>query len=210
MTREKIRVLLVDDHKIVLDGVEALLMNELSIQIVGKCLNGREAVDFVEKNEIDLMVLDINMPVMDGLAVTQYIKTNQSNIKILILTMHDDSNTINQALEFGVNGYILKNNGQDELVRAIKIISLGREYFGSTVLDRIIEDWRSPISRTKLSKREKQVIRLIAKEYTTPQIAKELNLAETTVDTHRRNMISKLGIKSSLGLVRYAYENGFI
>lgn len=210
-----IRIIIADDHRIVVEGLESLLKGESDIEVVSAFLNGRDAYEYLLVNDIDVAVLDINMPEMDGAETTKLIVDAGIKTKILVLSMHDDHEIIDQLLEAGCSGYILKNKGQEELVKAIRALYNGEEHYGSKVVDTIIAARKNPKPTStklpiKLTKREIEIIKLIAKEFTTPQISKKLNIAETTVDTHRRNMISKLGLKSSIGLARHAVENGLL
>lgn len=210
-----IKVIIVDDHQIVVEGIEAMLSSEKDIEVVKTFLRGKAALEFLKENEIDVAILDVNMPEMSGAETTKAIVDAGLSTKVLILSMYDEAPVIGELLEAGCSGYILKNKGQEELTKAIRTLKDGGEHFGSKVLAKIIAEKRRPKAKktkipVKLTKREIEVITLIAKEFTTPQISKQLNIAETTVDTHRRNMITKLGVKSSLGLVRYAMEMKYI
>lgn len=210
-----IKVLLADDHEIVTDGLKSILQNEDNIEVVATVSNGRDAVNYIEKNQVDIAVLDINMPIMTGIEATKLIKENAYETKVLILSMYDTMEFIDELIEAGCQGYILKNKGQEELVKAIHRVYSGKPYFGERVQERMLEqrmnsNVKSKQEKVDLTKRELQVLQLIAQEFTTPEISEKLFIEESTVNTHRRNLISKLGVKSSLGLVSYAWKNGFI
>lgn len=210
-----IKVLLADDHEIITDGLKSILKNEDNIEVVATVSNGRDAVNYIEKNQVDIAVLDINMPIMTGIEATKLIKENAYETKVLILSMYDTMEFIDELIEAGCQGYILKNKGQEELVKAIHRVYSGKPYFGERVQERIMEQRMSSKGKSKeekvvLTKREIEVLALIAQEFTTPEISDRLIIGESTVNTHRRNLISKLGVKSSLGLVSYAWKNGFI
>jgi two-component system nitrate/nitrite response regulator NarL len=210
-----IKVLLADDHEIITDGLKSILKNEDNIEVVATVSNGRDAVNYIEKNQVDIAVLDINMPIMTGIEATKLIKENAYETKVLILSMYDTMEFIDELIEAGCQGYILKNKGQEELVKAIHRVYSGKPYFGERVQERMLEQRmnskiKSKQEKVDLTRRELQVLQLIAQEFTTPEISEKLFIEESTVNTHRRNLISKLGVKSSLGLVSYAWKNGII
>jgi DNA-binding NarL/FixJ family response regulator len=209
-----IKVLLGDDHEIVLDGLKSVLKYEEGIEVVGTAKNGEEAIQIIENSEVDVAVLDINMPIMNGIEATRIIRSH-STTKVLILSMYDTYEFIDELIDAGCQGYILKNKGQEELVNAIRRVHNGKIYFGEHVQEKIMEERLKPKKNAtetplKLTKREIEVLKLIAQEFTSPEIAKKLCIVEATVNTHRRNLISKLKVRNSLGLVSYAYKNGLI
>ncbi len=208
-----IKILLADDHGIIIDGLKSILQKEEDIEVVATAENGQDAVTLIEKGGIDVAVLDINMPIMTGIEATRLIRAN-SQVKVLILSMYDTYEFIDELIDAGCQGYILKNRGQEELVTAIRRVYKGKPYYGKKVQERIFEQRLNPNKKeneaVNLTKREKEVLKLIALEYTSPEIAEKLFISSTTVDTHRRNLISKLGVRSSMGLVRYAYQNGML
>ncbi|MFT5819261.1 MAG: two-component system nitrate/nitrite response regulator NarL [Crocinitomix sp.] len=209
-----IKILLADDHGMILDGLKSILKNETDIKVVGTADNGEDAVHIIENNDVDVAILDINMPKMNGIEATRIIRAN-SDTKVLILSMHDTYEFIDELIDAGCQGYILKNKGQEELVTAIRRVHNGKPYFGERIKERIMEERLSPKKNkiampVSLTKREIEVLKLIAQEFTSPEIAEKLFIVEATVNTHRRNLISKLGVRNSLGLVSYAYKNGMI
>ena len=210
-----IKVVIADDHAIVVDGLVSLLKDESDIDVVYTANNGKLAFEYIQRNPVDIAVLDINMPELNGVEATKEIKTFPTDTKVLILSMYNSIEFVDDLLEAGCSGYILKNKGQEELVKAIRTIYSGEEYYGKEVIQTMISGKKTPEKKTpqipvKLTNRELEVLKLIAQEYTTPEIAKKLSRAETTIDTHRRNLISKLDVKSSLGLVAYAYQQGIV
>lgn len=210
-----INVLIADDHKIVVDGLTSILKNEKDIKIVGTGKNGLEALEIVKNNTIDIVILDINMPELNGIEATKKIKDISPESKVLILSMYNDREFIDELLQAGCSGYILKNKGQEELVKAIRTILGGNDYLGEEIIKTIIKGRREKKNERitlpiHLTKRETEVLKLIAQEYTAPEIAEQLFIEETTVNTHRRNLISKLKVKNSLGLVSYAFKNGLV
>ena len=211
-SQNTIRILLVDDHKLILDGLKSLLKVEKGLEIVATATNGIEALESLRETEIDVVVLDIDMPIMNGLETAKRIREQYPKIKVLILTMHNDIKYIKAIIAAGAHGYILKNRGKEELVSAIKVIVSGEEYYGEAVTRSIIKGMKEDDKKkeAKLTKREIDVLKLIADGKTTPQITKELFIASSTVETHRRNLLEKTGVTNSKGLVRYAIEKGYV
>ncbi len=208
--KQELKIIIADDHQIVIDGLKSLLVQQPHIKVVGEAANGKEALKLIENTEVDIAVLDISMPEMNGVEAAKIIKKQYPEIKILILTMHDGSEFIHELIEIGANGYILKNRGTEEFVEALEVIANGEEYIKGQVLNTLLKAVRKPKSKTvQFTRREKDVLRLIVDEHTTSEISAKLNIANSTVETHRRNLIEKTGVKSSLGLVRYAIENGY-
>ncbi len=211
-SQNTIRILIVDDHQLILDGLKSLIKVEKGIEVVATATNGAEALTSLGEIQIDVVVLDIDMPVMNGLEAAQKIRARYPEVKILILTMHNDIKYIKEIIATGAQGYILKNRGKEELVSAIKVIISGEEYFGEAVTGAIISDLKNKEKNkeAKLTRREIDVLKLIANGKTTPQISTVLFIAPSTIETHRRNLIEKTGVKNSKGLVKYAIEKGYI
>ncbi|MDY8136081.1 response regulator transcription factor [Aquimarina sp. 2201CG5-10] len=206
-----IKIIIADDHRIVLEGLSSLVELANDIKIVGLANNGQEIIDLLNSQEVDIVVSDIEMPIMDGVEVTRSIRNQFPKVKILILTMYSSIGFIRKILEIGAHGYILKNKGKEELIDAIKTIYDGGEYFGREIEKTLRESLKKEnvFDIVKLTKREIDVLKLIAKGDTTPIISEKLFIAHSTVETHRRNLIEKTGVKNSKGLVKYAFENGY-
>lgn len=212
---EKVHLLIVDDHKIVRDGIKSLLKDESNLVIVGEAGNGQEAVDLITSPEqkIDLIIMDINMPMLDGIEATQLVKKTNPDIKVLALTMVNEQQHIRKMIEVGASGYILKSSSQQELILAIKKIMEGSHYFSEEAAQSILQDMVNPELSKKASDihiqitdREKDVLRLIVDEYTNQEIADKLFISVRTVDAHRRNLLQKIGAKNTAGLVKFALE----
>lgn len=212
----KTRIIIVDDHKIVRDGIRSLLTDD-HFEIVGEATNGIEAIELLNSVIPDIILIDINMPVMNGIECARQIISKYQGIKILALSMHNDEPHIRAMIESGSSGYILKNSGKEELVNAINTILGGATYFSDEVKESImnsmlVKSTRDQGLKTKfeLSEREIEVLKLIVKENTNNEIANKLFLSPRTVDAHRRNLLEKTGSRNTAGLVRFAIENDLV
>jgi DNA-binding NarL/FixJ family response regulator len=213
---DKIRVLLADDHKIFRDGVRSILEKEKDIEVVDEAANGLEVIEKIKHLEVDVLVLDIDIGKPNGIEITEIISKKHPDVKILILSMMDLHDFVIQALEKGAIGFLLKNTGKDEVLTAIRSVSKGDSYFSREVSAILIEHLNKPASSRKnsaeipISPREIEVLKLIAQEFSNSEIAEKLYISIRTVDTHRRNLLEKLGAKNTAGLVRFAIQKGFV
>lgn len=210
-----IKILIADDHKIVIDGIKSLLTEESSFRVVGEVDNGQQVLEFIKENEVDVFLVDVTMPVMNGIETTKALKEVLPEAKILALTMHEDPQYFKKMVEAGASGYILKNTDKHELVKAIQLISEGRNYFSNEmysdyIMGRIKPGKESEDPEMFLTKREIEVLKHIADEMKNHEIAEKLFISTRTVDTHRRNLLQKLDVKNTAGLVRYALKSGII
>lgn len=212
----KTRLLIVDDHQMLLDGIRALLQDVDQFEIIAEAHHGAQAIEILSNNDIDIVLTDINMPEMNGIELAQKIQTSFPNTKILALSMFSEKQTIRDMIDAGVSGYILKNTGKEELVGALTKIASGGLFFGDEVTNEMM---RMMTDNEKLSKkqeevtltiREKEILKLISKEYSNSQIANELFISERTVETHRKNIFRKTNTKSIVGLIKYAYEHQLV
>ena len=212
----KIKVLIADDHKIFRDGIKSILEKEKDIEVIEEAANGSEVLERLGKVTIDVLVLDIDIGKPNGIEITEIVRREYPEVKILILSMMSLHDFIIQALEKGATGFILKNTGKDEVLTAIRSVAKGDSYFSREVSSIIIEHLNKPRSSRKsiadipLSSREIEVLKLITREYSNPEIAEKLFISIRTVDTHRRNLLEKLGMKNTAGLVKYAIQKGLI
>lgn len=208
---EKIKVLLADDHDIVMDGIGSILSEASHIQVVGKASSVANAQMLIQKHQPDLVITDISMGDASGVELTKYVTSQFPLIKVLILTMHDTVQHISSMIEAGAMGYLLKNVKQDELLVAIEQVMAGRQYIQQSVaLQYKQARQRAADKPGVLSPREIEIIRLIVQDYTTAQISQQLFLSERTVETHRKNIGRKTGVKTVIGLLNYAREHGLL
>lgn len=207
---KKIRVLLVDDHMLVLDGLQARLELEGNIDIIATASNGLEALEKAQDTHPDLVLMDVSMPILNGLEATKRFKAEQPNVKILMLSMHNDKEYILSLIQSGANGYVLKDVSSEELVQAINTVYQGGTYFSSGASDALFSQVVPSLSCEELSKREMVVLKALAMGLSNKEIALSLNISVRTVETHRQNLKSKLNIHTSAGLVKYALAHQLI
>lgn len=208
-----IRVMLVDDHKILRDALKAVLVREADINFVGEANNGIEALKSITELHPDVIVMDIGMPEMGGIQATLALRKTHPEIKILALSTFFDRRIVLQMLDAGANGYIVKSAGSEELLRGIGAVSAGRSYLCPDVSQIIVESVRvnhsaEMITGAHLGKREREVLKLLAEGLTSPEIGGRLHIATSTVEVHRRNIMRKLDLHSIAELTKYAIRHG--
>jgi len=207
-----IRVLIVDDHEMIRNGLASLLRDEPDILVVEFAQNGKEALEKCAFRQLDVVLMDIMMPIMNGVEATIAIKKEHPDLKVLAVTINDEPRFIKEVLAAGASGYILKHSTKDEIVSAIRDVYEDRQHFSSDVLTKISGEFAKgkvgdlPV----LTKKELQVLKLIAQEFTNQEMADTLKCGIRTVDTHKRNLIKKLEVKNVVGLVKYALRSGVI
>ncbi|MCI0449159.1 MAG: response regulator transcription factor [Chlorobi bacterium] len=213
------KILIVDDHEVVRDGLKNILTSLDNISVTGEAGNGEDAVKMYSSLKPDLVIMDISMPGMNGIEATRIIKEKDPEAKILILTMHDNQEYLNQIIRSGAKGFILKNTDKEELLDAVKTVASGDNFFSKDISKLIIDNYIRTAKETEkndgykevpLTKREIEILKLIASGYSNQEIANILYISYNTVDTHRKNIMHKLSIKNTAGLVRYAIEKGLI
>lgn len=202
-----IKVLLVDDHPLFREGLKHRLSLDNDIDVTAEAENGKQALALIKNNNFDIVLMDINMPEMDGMYVLELIKEQDLNCKVLMLSMHDNKEYILGAMRYGADGYILKDVPGNELIDAIKIVIAGKHYFSAEVTEILTKELAGE-QRGIVTRREQLVLRLISRGLNNKRIAQELNVSVRTVETHKRNIKQKLGIDSTLGLMRYAIDYG--
>lgn len=203
----------VDDHQILIDGMKALLKNNSQFEIAGEATLCERALEMIPEISPEIIVADINLPGMSGIEFAGIVHKKYPHIKILALSMYSEKGMISRMLEAGVSGYILKNTGKEEMIDALQKIYEGGLYFSEEVSAEMMKNISekklllTEEKKANLSPREKEILKLIAKEYSNAQIAGELFISEYTVETHRKNIFRKTNTKSLVGLIRYAIEN---
>ena len=214
---ERIRVVIADDHHLVRKGFRALLDQEPDIEVVGEAVGGREALNLVEQLRPDVLVIDLEMPGMSGLEAVRRLKSQQRPLRILVLTMHKDTERILQALRAGAVGYILKDGAVSDLVNGIRTVYQEEVFLSPTISTRVVAGLLDLLETTAvtspmdtLTDREREVLQLIAEGHARREIADRLYISPKTVDTHRANIMGKLGVKNDAALVRLAVRYGLV
>jgi len=211
-----VRVLLADDHPLLLHGIRWLLESKNDFQIVGETSDGLEVLPLVERFKPDVLIVDLMMPGLNGLEVTRQVRQRHEGIRIIILSMHKDDGYIIQALKNGANGYVIKDTGPVELVEAIGDVMAGRRYLSRMIADRFTdpsllqtnEQIEDPYDQ--LTSREREVLHLVAEGYTGQEIAQRLFISPRTAELHRANVLRKLGLQNQREIVLYAIKKGII
>ncbi|MFT7590935.1 MAG: DNA-binding NarL/FixJ family response regulator [bacterium] len=214
MRKPKKRLIVVDDHQIVLDGLIILLEKIANVTVLKGFTNPKEALTFLECNDVDIVITDLSMPEMSGMDLTRRIKTTNSNVKVIALTMHNDVKYIKNMVQLGADGYILKNTDFEVLKTALETVIGGQQYFGTEILEAIVNDFKPDVQldgkKINLSKRELGILELIADGMTTDSIAEKLFISKHTVNSHRRNLNVKLSVSRPAELVSKAKSLGII
>ena len=209
-----IRILIADDHGLLRAGLRALLRDEPDMAVVGEAIDSEDAIRKALELRPDVILLDISMPGRGGLEVTRFLRKNLPGTRILILTVHEDEGLLREAIRLGASGYIIKRAVEAELVHAIRAVWRGELYIHPAMTRALLRDLAPPPPEVSpvepLTPRELEVLRRIALGYTNRQIAEELGISIRTVETHRANLMGKLGVNSWVELVRYAREHGLI
>ncbi len=211
-----INILLADDHQLIIDGITNLLEDEKDINVVGHCNNGVEVLENLPKLTVDVLLLDLDMPQMNGLQCAERVQNKFPNVKIAILTMHQEKALIQKFIELGVQGYFLKTIPKSELIHAIKTIASGGDYFPSDVTKALLQKpvitpdiLQSPLL-AELTEREIEIIKLISQGLSTKEIGDELFISPRTADTHRTNIMRKLDLHNVAEIVRFAFQNKLV
>lgn len=213
---ECVRILLADDHVLIRHGIKNIMKKDLRLNVIGEANNGKELLNFLESSEVDLIILDISMPGIGGMEVIGVVKNKYPWIKILILTMHKNKQYFYNAMSAGADGYLMKDDSDEELLVAIEKVAAGKSYispfmaedFADDVVNMYRNEKKSPFQ--ELTRREKEILQLVVKGFTSKKMAEHLHLSQRTIDHHRSNLLRKFNRKNSVDLVNYAVRNGFI
>ena len=209
---KRIRILLVDDHAVVRQGFKMILSAQTDMEIVGEAANGREAVELAERLKPDIVVMDVAMPELNGIEATRRLVASAPHIRVIALSMHKDSVYVREILRAGARGYLLKDSGAEDLVRAIRTVAGGESWLSPAVSNAVLDDYRRHVTNPidLLTSREREVLQMLAEGKTNKEIAVVLNLSVYTVDAHRGRIMEKLNLHSINELVRFAVRNGLI
>jgi DNA-binding NarL/FixJ family response regulator len=204
-----IRVLVVDDHPVVRDGLRGMLSSEPGMQVVGECGDGESALSFVAAHEVDVVLMDLRMPGMGGVAAIRALAAKSPDVKVLVLTTFDTDSDVLPAIEAGATGYLLKDSPTADLVEGIRAAHDGRATLAPSVANLLLTSVRSPSAR-RLSPRELEVLRMVAGGATNKEVASQLFLGETTVKSHLLNVLDKLGVRDRAAAVSEGHRRGLL
>ncbi len=214
---EKIRIILVDDHSLVRDGIKSILQTEDNIEIIGEASNFEELQIFLQNKKCDLVVLDISLPDVSGIKICSILKDSHPEINVLILSMYINEEFIFNALQAGAKGYLPKNTNKRELLNAVNAIYNGEEYFSNEISEIILKSYVSKVQNKKdvnsseeLSKREKEVLVLFAEGHSNAEISEKLYISVRTVESHKNHIMQKLQLKNTVDLIKYAIKNKYV
>jgi DNA-binding NarL/FixJ family response regulator len=213
-----IRILIADDHHLVAESLTLLLGTVEGFSVLGSVNNGWQALDFVEKNPVDIVLADLHMPLLNGIEMTMKLKESSPATKCILLTMSEEAQHIREGIQAGIHGYVMKSAEKPELILAIQKVAAGERYFSDRIVRKLAEipDIESPNGKTRiidieqLTKREVEIVKLVSEDLSNAEIAERLYISGTTVETHRRNLMKKLGVNSAIGLMRWGLKNGVL
>jgi DNA-binding NarL/FixJ family response regulator len=209
MQNKKYRVILADDHTLFRQGLKLILEDLKDIEVIADVSNGKELIEATRPLQPDLIIMDINMPVVNGIEASRILLQEDPGLKILVISMYSDEQYYNSVIENGVSGFILKDAENEELKAAIRMILSGRTYFSQSLLLTLIRNRQSSVE-ISISHREHEILNLICEGFSSAEIASKLFLSERTVENHRANLLAKTGCRNSLSLVLYAFKNNLV
>lgn len=204
-----IRILLVDDHQMILDGLGYIFKQSKSFEVVAKVNSGKEALRILENIKIDIVITDLDMPGMTGLQLIKKIKEEHDGVKIIMLSMHSDTQLVKEVMKSGADGYLLKTSNEEDMIIAVNQVYDGKKYFSTSITESLLNSSNKSTDEksTLLTEREVEILRLISNGLSSTEIGEQLFISSRTVDTHRTNLMKKLDINNIAGLVRYAIQN---
>lgn len=212
--KNTIKIVIADDHEVLIDGLMALFAPEPDLQVVGRALNGKQLLTLMENKPVDLVIMDIDMPEMNGVVATKELKAKYPEVKVLVLTMYSTSDFVKNLLRSGADGYMLKYAAKKDLIKAVRAVADDQLFYTPEIANEVMNSFRekeeSAAEVVTLSNREKEIVTMVAMELTSKEIADQLFLSYHTVERHRKNVLAKLGLKNSAGLTRYAIKKGWI
>jgi len=213
----KIKIHLIDDHQIVIDGLLAVLKLEDDFEVVGFSLNGDSIHERLTANKADVVIMDINMPDIDGIDILKDFQKKGIPCKIIVLSSHDEIKLIKEVLNLGANGYLSKKCAGENIAIAVRKVFNGEQYFCDSIKDKMLTSFsntngvlKGDKPKSTITKRELEILQLVVKEFTTKEISEQLTISINTIDTHRKNIMRKLEVKNTIGLVKYAIKHDLV
>jgi DNA-binding NarL/FixJ family response regulator len=210
------KIVLIDDHKVILDSLSLLFKTIENIEVVAILNDSRALRSFLESETVDIVISDLHMPYLSGIDLTLMIRQDFPDVKIILLTMAEDAHHIREALRVGVDGYVLKKASKNELELAIQKVMTGKKYYSEAVIEELASSPNENLNNSKpetfekLTSREIEILKLIAMEYSTNEIAEKLFISVSTVESHRSSLMKKLEVKSAIGMTKYALRHGMV
>ena len=220
--KQKIQVHVADDHKILIEGIAAVINTSKDIEITGYSLTGKEVIDWFETkgNVADVLILDITMPILDGFEVLKHFKKKKINQKTIILSSYDDVRIVQEVLSLGCKGYLSKKDAGEHIVKAIRAVATNNQYFSADIQENLLKsltkqsvtqgNMPDEYLKNTLTERELEVLKLVTKEYSTIEIADFLHLSVNTIETYRKSLLKKTNVKNAVGLAMYAVKNNIV
>jgi len=203
----KSQILLVDDHRILLEGTASLLSGLADYEVAATASSGKEAIELLKSQDFDILVTDYELPDFSGLDIIRVAHSINPDIKVIVLSMHDDPSVVRELLQANIDSFVLKNDAHSSLLQALDKVTSGKKYFSDEISEILVRQLNSPLEKSELSPRETEIIKLIVRDFSTKQIAEVLFISEKTVDTHRKNILRKTACSSLVSLVNYAHAH---
>ena len=204
------KIFLTDDHAVLIGGLTKIIEAEPELEVVGTAMTVKDTMDALTHTKVDLLITDYNLPDDDGLTLVRKVKRKYPSIKIIVLSMHDEAHLVKEILKEGINGYVMKKDSHTDLVDAIYATKTDKTYLSSEINSILIKGLNGEEDHRLLTEREREILKLISREFTNKQIAEELFISERTVETHRKNIFRKTSTNNLVGLIKFAYANNLI
>jgi len=210
LTMRKYQILLLDDHKILLEGTQRLLSGLEDYEVTATASNGKAAIDLLKSQDFDILVTDYELPDFSGLEIIRVAHSVNPDIKVIVLSMHDDPSVVKDLLKENIDSFVLKTDAHSSLLQALDKVTSGKKYFSDEISEILVRQINTPTEKSDLSPRETEIIKLIVRDFSTKQIAEVLFISEKTVETHRKNILRKTDCSSLVSLVNYAHANKLV
>ena len=207
---KKHQILLIDDHKILLEGTQRLLSGLEAYQVTATASSGKQAIELLKSQDFDIMVTDYQLPDYSGLDIIKVAHAINSDMKIIVLSMHDDPSVVRELLKANIDSFILKNDAPSSLMQALDKVTSGKKFFSDEISEILVRQINEPIEKNELSPRETEILKLVVRDFSTKQIAEVLFISEKTVETHRKNILRKTDCSSLVSLVNYAHAHSLV
>lgn len=207
LAMNKSQILLVDDHKILLEGTTSLLAGLEDYEVAATASSGKEAIELLKSKDFDILVTDYELPDFSGLEIIRAAQSINPDIKVIVLSMHDDPSVVKELLKENIDSFVLKNDAHSSLMLALDKVRAGKKYFSDEISEILVRQINSPMEKSQLSPRETEIIKLIVRDFSTKQIAEVLFISEKTVETHRKNILRKTDCSTLVSLVNYAHAH---